>query len=152
MTAKVQGSSSIVLNAGDRNCVIELKSPASGGNFYKYFPYSSQVKPIHGVYLFFVIVFLIGGVWGCYKFGKNERQADGIVYRELEMGQREADVTSAVDVETTEGWDESWDDDWGGEIREVKSSTSRVRAGNGSANGHRSKSSDKEGWEDNWND
>lgn len=102
------------------------------------FPYASQVKPIHGVYLFLATVFLIGGVWACYKFGKDVRHVDGITYQELEMGQTQADSTSVVDAEMAEGWDESWDDDWGDEIREVKSSPNRIQVGNGSTNGHQS--------------
>ncbi|PKI40582.1 uncharacterized protein LOC116196768 [Punica granatum] len=152
LTAKVQGSSSIVLNAGNGDCVVQLKSSTAGGSFYKNFPYASQVSPIHGVYLFFAAVLVIGGVWACCKFGKKERHVDGVPYQELEMGRTEADSTLAVDIETADGWDESWDDDWGDEIREVKPPPSKKRVGNGSPNGHKSKSSNKDGWEDNWDD
>lgn len=40
---------------------------------------------------------------------------------------------------------ESWDDDWSDETREVKSSPSRRQVRNGSANGHKSKSPNKDG-------
>lgn len=141
-----------MLNAGSGNCIVRLKQPTPGGNFYKNFPYLSHVLPIHGVYLFFATVLVIGVVWACCKFGKSERHVDAVPYQELEMSRTEADSPTAVDVEMAEGWDESWDDDWGDEIREVKSSPSQIRVGNRSANGHMSKSSNKDGWDDNWND
>ncbi|KAK4761986.1 hypothetical protein SAY87_029870 [Trapa incisa] len=152
VTTKIQGNSYIVLNAGDGDCVIKLKPPAPQSNFYDFLSNASEVKPIHGVYLFFATVLLIGGVWACCKFGKNERRINGVAYQELEMGRIQADSALADNVETVEGWDESWDDDWGDEIREVKSSPSRSWVGNGSVNDHKSESSNKDGGKSTWND
>ncbi|XP_030465695.1 uncharacterized protein LOC115684892 [Syzygium oleosum] len=143
--------SSLMLKAGDVTCSILVGVPVSAGNFFQQFPYATRVAPIHGLYLLLGLVITIGGVWACCKFGKPERRVDGIPYQELEMGQ--ADSTSANVVEAAEGWDESWDDDWGDEIREVKS-PSQGPEGNAAAkaNGFPSRSSNRIGWEDNWND
>ncbi|KAK3422731.1 hypothetical protein EUGRSUZ_G03139 [Eucalyptus grandis] len=78
----------------------------------------------------------------------EERRVDGIPYQELEMGQ--ADSASVNVVEAAEGWDESWDDDWGDEIREVKSPSRGPEGNAAKANGFTSRSSDRNGWEDNW--
>ncbi|XP_030534521.1 uncharacterized protein LOC115743734 [Rhodamnia argentea] len=151
VTADVGVCSSITVNAGNVHCNISMGVPVSGGNFFQQFPYATQVTPIHGLYLLLGMVVTIGGVWACCKFGKSERRIDGIPYQELEMGQ--VDSTSANVVEAAEGWDESWDDDWGDEIREVKS-PSQGPEGNAAAkaNGFASRSSDRNGWEDNWDD
>ncbi|KAK3422730.1 hypothetical protein EUGRSUZ_G03139 [Eucalyptus grandis] len=150
VTAEVGVCSSITVDAGNGHCTIPIfaRVPASEGNIFKQFPYNTQVTPIHGLYLLLGMVVTIGGVWACCKFGKPERRVDGIPYQELEMGQ--ADSASVNVVEAAEGWDESWDDDWGDEIREVKSPSRGPEGNAAKANGFTSRSSDRNGWEDNW--
>ncbi|KAA8539692.1 hypothetical protein F0562_026384 [Nyssa sinensis] len=82
ISANVGGSQSIVLSAGNGDCVIHMGSSAM----------------------------IMGGTWACCKLGKTGRNLDGVPYQELEMGQPES--LSAMNVETAEGWDQGWDDDW----------------------------------------
>lgn len=55
--------------------------------------------------------------------------------------------SSAVNLETAEGWDQGWDDDWD-EENAVKSPGGR-HIGNISANGLTARSN-KDGWENDW--
>ncbi|KAF8028211.1 hypothetical protein BT93_E0958 [Corymbia citriodora subsp. variegata] len=157
-TAEVGACSSITVKTGNVQCIIGARVPASvgprvppsEGNVFEKFPYATQVTPIHGLYVLLGMVVTIGGVWACCKFGKPERRVEGIPYQELEMGQAES--TSINVVEAAEGWDENWDDDWGDEIREVKSPSQGPGGNAAKANGLASRSSDRNGWEDNWDE
>ncbi|KAK4436443.1 hypothetical protein Salat_0808000 [Sesamum alatum] len=98
------GISSILLNVGNQDCVIEI-----GASVPQDF-YTTYLTPINGTYLFFVAAIFIGGTWACCKVVKRRRHLDGVPYRELEMGQQESDPSFFS--ETHEGWDQNWDDDW----------------------------------------
>lgn len=56
--------------------------------------------------------------------------------------------TANHDIETADGWDEEWDDDWDG----TKAGKLPQQNGNASLNGHTSRSSVTNGWENNWDD
>ncbi|XP_059668142.1 uncharacterized protein LOC132313409 [Cornus florida] len=141
-------STNIVLHAGNAECVIDMGPSVAEGNFFQRLPsYYKQVTPIYGAYFLFLIALIVGGTWACCKFGKRRRQA-GVPYQELEMGLPES--ASAVHVDSVEGWDQGWDDDWD-EERAVKSPGGR-HVGNISANGLTSRSSNRDGWENDWDD
>ncbi|XP_022897395.1 uncharacterized protein LOC111411052 [Olea europaea var. sylvestris] len=102
-------SSKIILRSGNGNCVLDMDSSVSVENFLQQFSFCSrQVTPIYVAYFFFLLALLCGGTWACCKLKKRSRH-DGIPYEELEMGLPES--TSAVNGETSEGWDQDWDDD-----------------------------------------
>lgn len=82
--------------------------------------------------------------------GKRGRHADGVPYRELEMGHPDSPPGNS-NVETADRWDQGWGDDEWDEIKAVKSPRAR-RNGNVSTNGLTSRSSDRDGWENNWDD
>ncbi|KAL0452649.1 UNVERIFIED_CONTAM: hypothetical protein Slati_1243000 [Sesamum latifolium] len=106
------GSSSILLNVGNQDCVIQ-----TGASLPQDF-YTTYLTPINGMYLFFVAAIFFGGTWACLKVVKRRRHLDGVPYRELEMEQQESDPSFVV--ETPEGWDQNWDGDWD-EEKAVKS-------------------------------
>ncbi|PON50206.1 hypothetical protein TorRG33x02_315310 [Trema orientale] len=144
------GSSPVVLNAGNGTCVILLELPGHDNGFFKNLSnYADYATPLNGAYFLFFTVFIIGGVCTCCMLGKRGRHAGGVPYRELEMGHPDS-PSGDGDVETAERWDQGWDDDWD-EIKAVKSPRAR-RNGNVSTNGLSSRSSDKDGWENNWDD
>ncbi|KAA8517543.1 hypothetical protein F0562_017827 [Nyssa sinensis] len=137
----------IVLNAGNGDCVLQTGPLVYGGNILKQLPsYYKLVTPIYGAYFLFLIALIVGGTWACCKFRKRKRH-NGIPYQELEMGLPEA--ASAVNVDTAEGWDQGWDDDWD-EEKAVKSPGGR-HVGSVSANGLTSRTSNRDGWENDWN-
>ncbi|CAI9758836.1 unnamed protein product [Fraxinus pennsylvanica] len=142
-------SSKIILSSGNGNCVFDLNSSVSVENFlWQFSSYSRQVTPIYVAYFFFLFALLCGGTWACCKLKKRSVH-DGIPYQELEMGLPES--TSAVNVETAEGWDQDWDDDDWDEETAVKSPGGHnIRSI--SANGFTSRSSKKDGWDDDWDD
>ncbi|XP_059666847.1 uncharacterized protein LOC132312480 isoform X2 [Cornus florida] len=148
ITTNRGGTKSIVLNAGNGNCTIQMGSSAPGNNFYKHFQsYAIYVTPMHSAYVIFSTGIIICGIWACCKLGKGERHLEGVPYQELEMGQPGS--LSTMNVET-EGWDQGWDDDWD-EEKAVKSPGGN-RVGNGRANGRSSRSSDNDGWGNDWDD
>ncbi|PSS23880.1 Dentin sialoprotein [Actinidia chinensis var. chinensis] len=139
----------IELNAGKEMCKLHVGPYPAKGNFLQRLPsYYKQVTPIYGAYLLFLIALVVGGTWACCKFRKRRRQDGGIPYQELEMGLPES--ASAVNVDSTEGWDEVWDDDWD-EDKAVKSPGGR-HIGSISANGLTARSSNRDGWERDWDD
>ncbi|CAI9782338.1 unnamed protein product [Fraxinus pennsylvanica] len=142
-------SSKIILSSGNGNCVLDMASSVSVENFLRQFSfYSRQVTPIYVAFFFFLLALLCGGTWACCKL-KKRRRHDGIPYKELEMGLPES--TSAVNVETSEGWDQDWDDDDWDEDSAVKSPGGHnIRSI--SANGLTSRSSKKDGWDNDWDD
>ncbi|KAF8402484.1 hypothetical protein HHK36_010569 [Tetracentron sinense] len=148
-SADVGESPTIVLNAGNGDCVLQIGQSISE-NFFQRFPsYATRLTPIYGAYFLFLTALIVGGTWACCKLGKRGRQGDGRVpYQELEMGQPES--VSAVNVDTADGWDRGWDDDWD-EEKAVKSPGGH-HVGNVSANGLTSRSSNRDGWEIDWDD
>ena len=144
----VSKNSELVLSAGNGDCVLPLNRPVSEGNFFLNLPsYDELVTPVNGAYFLIVTVVIFGGSWACCMF-RNRRRHDGIPYQELEMGLPES--MAATEVETAEGWDQGWDDDWD-ENKAVKSPVGR-HVSNISANGLTARSSNRDGWENDWDD
>ncbi|GMH26384.1 hypothetical protein Nepgr_028227 [Nepenthes gracilis] len=137
------GSTKILLNAGNDDCVLHLERPISLGNFIKRLPSDLKLlTPIYGAYFLLAMTLIAGGVWACCKFRRRKRHGE-IPYQELEMGMPE----SSINAETAEGWDLGWDDDWD-EDKAVKS-PGPSHPGSISANGLTSRSANRDGWE-NW--
>ncbi|KAF8397041.1 hypothetical protein HHK36_018679 [Tetracentron sinense] len=140
----ISENATIVLNAGNVDCELDVRLPVSEGNFFNWLPYATRVTPIYGAYFLFLTAMIVGVTWACCKLGKRERRGDGgVQYQELEMGFPES--VSANNVDTANGWDEGWDDDWD-EENAVKS-PGGYHVGNVSANGLTSRPSNKDGWE-----
>lgn len=155
INTNVGGGQSVVLNAGNGDCVIHMGSPAPEDNIGYHIPSdptyvkrATYVKPMHGAYLLVLIVLISGGACACFKLRKRERHLDGVQYQELEMGQPES--LSAVKAETGVGWDQDWDDDWD-EEKAVKS-PGRKHISNGQPNGHASRPSNDDGWGNDWDE
>ncbi|XAR68711.1 hypothetical protein NMG60_11000060 [Bertholletia excelsa] len=146
-------SGKLFLKAGNMTCTLSMEPPLSGGNlslsgggFLQQLPsYYKQVTPIYVAYFFFLIALVVGGTYACCQFRKRRRRQDGVPYQELEMGS-----SLAVNLETAEGWDAGWDDDWDEEMA-VKS-PGGGHTGNISANGLTARSSNRDGWENDWDD
>ncbi|XP_007033526.2 PREDICTED: uncharacterized protein LOC18602214 [Theobroma cacao] len=144
----VSESSRLVLSAGNGDCVLPVDLLVSEGNFFLNLPYYDKlVTPVNGAYFLIVTVLIFGGSWACCMLRKRRRH-DGIPYQELEMGLPES--MAAIEVETAEGWDQGWDDEWD-EDKAVKSPVGRHVA-NISANGLTARSSNRDGWENDWDD
>ncbi|KAL0359105.1 UNVERIFIED_CONTAM: hypothetical protein Sangu_0759900 [Sesamum angustifolium] len=86
------GNSSILLNVGNQDCVIQTGASVPQGF------YTTYVTPINGTYLFFVAAIFVGGTWGCFKVVKRKRHLDGVPYRELEMEQQESDPSFVIET------------------------------------------------------
>ncbi|KAL0382218.1 UNVERIFIED_CONTAM: hypothetical protein Scaly_0509100 [Sesamum calycinum] len=136
------GNSSILLNVGNQDCVIQTGASVPQGF------YTTYVTPINGTYLFFVAAIFVGGTWGCFKVVKRKRHLDGVPYRELEMEQQESDPSFVI--ETPEGWDQNWDDDWD-EEKAVKSPGGQ-HIGKVSENGASLEYIDTTQWGSDWDD
>ncbi|XP_047316410.1 uncharacterized protein LOC124920055 [Impatiens glandulifera] len=110
--------------------------------------YYEQMTPIYGAYMFFAVAMIVGGIWSCCKFIRKRRQEGGIAYQELEMAALpETDSNVAVGSVAAAGdWDEDWDDDWD-EENAVKSPVVSI-----SSNGLTARSSNRNGWEKDWDD
>ncbi|CAK9144464.1 unnamed protein product [Ilex paraguariensis] len=148
ITSSMGKSSKIVLNAGNKDCVIHMETPDYKREFFKKISfYSKQITPIYGAYFLLLVTLIFGGAWACCNLRKR-RRLGGVAYQELEMGLPES--ASAVNVDTAEGWDQDWDDDWD-EDKAVKSPGGH-HVGSISANGLTSRSSRKDGWENDWDD
>lgn len=151
ISANVGVGSSFVLNAGDGDCTIHTGALAPQFNFYQQFPsYGTYATPINGAYLLIVISIVVGGTFACCKLRKTDRHLDGVPYQELEMGNSTIPVSTNVDVEAAEGWDQDWDDDWDDD-KAVKSPGGN-RLNGKSTNGTISKSTDSNGWGNDWDD
>ncbi|KDP21645.1 hypothetical protein JCGZ_03316 [Jatropha curcas] len=146
IVANIEGSPSIIINAGNGKCIIHIGSLKGDSEFYKQF--TTHLSPIYGAYFLFFIVLIAGGTWACCKIGKNEQQVDGARYQELEMA--EPANNSVNDEEMAVGWNQDWGDDCE-EPWEAKSTNAHQNE-NHSANGHTSRTSDKGGWENEWDD
>ncbi|XP_022935129.1 uncharacterized protein LOC111442092 [Cucurbita moschata] len=134
----------LILDAGNGECVLYRSPLVSGENLFLHLPSFDQLAtPVNGAYFLILAVLIFGGSWACCKF--RRRQAGGIPYQELEMALPES--SSAVNVETADGWDQGWDDDWD-EENAVKSPGGR-HIGSISANGLTARSN-KDGWENDW--
>ncbi|KAL5738961.1 hypothetical protein ACOSQ2_028141 [Xanthoceras sorbifolium] len=139
-------SPKVILNAENGECLLHMAPLESEENAFLHLPsYDKLVTPINGAYFLILSVLIFGGTWACCKFRKRKWH-DGVPYQELEMALPES--VSAATVESAEGWDQVWDDDWD-EENSVKS-PGGPRVGNISANGLTSRSSNREGWENDW--
>ncbi|KAF9595766.1 hypothetical protein IFM89_003508 [Coptis chinensis] len=138
----------ITLNTNPGGCVLNTGVIVSEGNFFQRIPsYANLVTPTYGAYFIILVALVVGGTWGCCMLRKKRRRGTGEVpYQELEMALPES--ASAVNVDAAEGWDEGWDEDWDQE-RAVKSPG---HVGNLSANGLTSRSTNRDGWENDWDD
>ena len=123
----------MVSNIPDENFILRLPS------------YDKILTPVNGAYFLILMVLVFGGTWACCACRKKHRNE--VPYQELEMALPES--ASATNVESAEGWDQDWDDDWDVNVA-VKSPA--ALAGSISANGLTSRSSNKDGWENNWDD
>ncbi|XP_031271326.1 uncharacterized protein LOC116129748 [Pistacia vera] len=145
VSAVVGASLSIVVNAGNGDCVIYMRSSV----FKKLSIFSTQGTLVYGACLLFLTVLIVGVTLACCcKSRKSRLQSNGVAYQELEMGKPE--TISAEDLEKQEDWEDGWDDEWD-ESKAVKSPVAH-RLGNVSANGLNSRSNDKHKWEKNWTD
>ncbi|XP_039001829.1 uncharacterized protein LOC120128143 [Hibiscus syriacus] len=148
MTVDEPGS--IVLTAGNGDCILPLDPNVSNTYFFSKLPsYDKLLTPVNGAYFLIVAVVILGGSWACCIFRKRRQHEDGMPYQELEMGMPES--IAATDVETTEGWDQVWDDDWD-EDNAVRSPLGRNVITSISASGLTARSSSRDGWEDDWDD
>ncbi|KAL5569643.1 hypothetical protein UlMin_026218 [Ulmus minor] len=144
-------SPSVMLNAGNGKCTIQLESPAPNNRFFKSLPYDmGHLTPIHGAYFLAFTALIVGGTWACCMLGKKGRQGDGVPYQEIEMGRPDSPLGN--NVEMTDRWDQGWDDDWD-QMKTVKSPRAHQN-GNPSVNGNSltSRSSDRDGWGNEWDD
>ncbi|KAE8696281.1 Detected protein of unknown function [Hibiscus syriacus] len=139
----------LLVSAGNGDCVLRMNPLASKGNPFLNLPsYEKLLNPVNGAYFLIATVLVFGGSWVCCMLSKK-RRPDGIPYQELEMGLPES--MAATEVETAEGWDQGWDSDWD-EDKAVKSPMGRRNVPNISANGLTTRSSNRDGWENYWDD
>ncbi|XP_038990650.1 uncharacterized protein LOC120113630 [Hibiscus syriacus] len=142
----VDEPSSIVLTAGNGNCILPLDPNVSNTLFFSKLPsYDKLLTPVNGAYFLIVAVAILGGSWGCCIYRKRRQHDHGIPYQELEMGMPES--MAATVVETTEGWDQVWDDDWD-EDNAVRSPLGRNVTTSISANCRIARSSSRDDWDD----
>ncbi|KAK1437177.1 hypothetical protein QVD17_02963 [Tagetes erecta] len=132
------------------NPTTSVDAPTSQNKFLDQLTvYSKQVTPIYGAYLAFLVALIIGGSWALCALRKR-RAGNGVPYQELEMGPTEA--STAVDVETAEGWDHEWgDDDWD-EGEAIRSPGGGVQAKSISSNGLTTRATKKDSWDADWDD
>ncbi|KAI4355992.1 hypothetical protein L6164_000046 [Bauhinia variegata] len=141
----LSGNTNVTLNAGHGDCGLQIGTPIPEGKFFMRLPsYEQLVTPVNGAYFLIISVIVFGGTWACCQCRKKKRH-DGNQYQELEMALPE----SGTNVQTADGWDQGWDDDWDEDMA-VKSPGKHV--GSISANGLTSRSSNKDGWENNLDD
>lgn len=144
-----RGSLTIVLHAGNENCTIHKGAVVPEDNINLQYPtFDTYITPINGAYVLFASALIIGGTWTCFKSWKGRRaRVDGIPYQELEMGQ--SDLVLSVNVENSEGWDQSWDDDWDEEkgVESASGNSGRSITGNGNIS-----RSNSRGWRNDWDD
>ncbi|XP_010529209.1 PREDICTED: uncharacterized protein LOC104806162 [Tarenaya hassleriana] len=144
----------IVLDAGHGECVLHTDPLAQSGEstMFIHLPsYEKLVTPINGAYFLIFSVLVFGGTWACCSFCKKRRAGGGVPYQELEMsgGSGLEAQSGGHDVETAD-WDESWDDDWD-EGNAVKS-PGGARNLSISGNGLTARGSNRDGWENDWDD
>ncbi|KAI9074281.1 hypothetical protein K1719_043766 [Acacia pycnantha] len=137
----------LTLRAGQGKCELPLSTPVPEAGIFSHLPpYEKVLTPVNGAYFLIVAVVIFGGTLGFCKLRKKRH--DGVPYQELEMALPES--VSATNVEVAEGWDQDWDDNWDEDVA-VKS-PGRAHAGSISANGLTARSSNRDGWENNWDD
>ncbi|KAL0916197.1 hypothetical protein M5K25_013689 [Dendrobium thyrsiflorum] len=146
----------IVLSSGKgKDCVLQYKKSTSDWFNYPQIPsYAAQVRPLHGAYLLFATITIVGGTWACCKFGKKEKIVDaGIPYQQLEMATHTQSASLPANEVPADSWDENWDDDWDDEEAVVRT-TAKQPTENAPSNGLSSKSANpnKDGWEIDWDD
>uniref|UniRef100_A0A6M2EFA4 DUF7356 domain-containing protein n=1 Tax=Populus davidiana TaxID=266767 RepID=A0A6M2EFA4_9ROSI len=136
----------MILNAKNGDCVLHLDPLESQANFFMNLPsYDQLITPINGAYFLIITVVVFGGTLACCMCRKGRPEAR-IAYQELEMAMPESGV--ANDFETAGGWDKVWDDNWD-EENAIKSPAARHSA-SVSANGLTSRTPNKDGWENDW--
>lgn len=146
ITQSSSQSTQLTLNAGKGDCVLHMVTHIPDGNSFLRLPsYDKILTPVNGAYFLILMVLLFGGTWAFCACRK--KRTDEVPYQELEMALPES--VSATNVEAAEGWDQDWDDDWDDDVA-VKSPATRT--GSISANGLTSRSSNKDGWENSWDD
>ncbi|KAA3479966.1 protein TonB isoform X1 [Gossypium australe] len=146
----ISETSELKLSAGNGDCVLHMNPLVPEGNFFLNLPYYDKLlTPVNGAYFLIATVVILGGSWACCMFRKGRRHDGGIPYQELEMGLPES--MRATEVETAEGWDQGWDSDWD-EDKAVKSPMGQRQVPNFSANGLTARSSNRDGWENEWDD
>lgn len=139
-------STEVILNAKNGDCVLHLDPLESQANFFLNLPsYDQLITPINGAYFLIITVVVFGGTLACCMCRKGRLEV-GIAYQELEMAMPESGV--ANDFETAGGWDKVWDDNWD-EENAIKSPAARHSA-SVSANGLTSRTPNKDGWENDW--
>ncbi|KAL9315192.1 hypothetical protein ACSQ67_016193 [Phaseolus vulgaris] len=145
ITRSSSESTQLTLNAGKEDCVLHLVHIPED-NFVFHLPsYDKVLTPVNGAYFLILMVLMFGATWVCCACRKKRQ--DEIPYQELEMALPE--TASAANVGSAEGWDQDWDDDWDDNVA-VKSPA--PLAASISANGLTSRSSNKDGWENTWDD
>ncbi|KAK1399747.1 hypothetical protein POM88_009610 [Heracleum sosnowskyi] len=146
----VRGGSSIVLHAGNENCIIHMGAVVPKDNINPQFPtLEAYITPINGAYVLFASILIIGGTLACFKSWKGRHtRLDGIPYQGLELS-GQSDLVSSGNVENAEGWDQRWDDDWDEEkgVKSASGTSGRSSAGNGNISRYSS-----DGWRNDWDD
>ncbi|KAI9074887.1 hypothetical protein K1719_043116 [Acacia pycnantha] len=113
----------LTLRAGQGKCELPLSTPVPEAGIFSHLPpYEKVLTPVNGAYFLIVAVVIFGGTLGFCKLRKKRH--DGVPYQELEMALPES--VSATNVEVAEG--------------------------SISANGLTARSSNRDGWENNWDD
>ncbi|CAJ2670992.1 unnamed protein product [Trifolium pratense] len=141
-------STELTLDAGKGDCVLHAATLVPEQSFFLRLPsYDKILTPVNGAYFLIFTLLVFGGIWGCCCMFRKKRH-DEVQYQELEMALPES--VSATNVESAEGWDQVWDDDWDDNAAVI--SPAVRHAGSISANGLTSRSLNKDGWEDNWDD
>eukprot|EP00249_Psilotum_nudum_P008214 c21124_g1_i1 orf=472-2166(-) len=151
--AKHAGSSKLNIKAGNYDCTIEIPTDyiknLAQRNFFQAFPYPSIITPMVFVYMLVFIFVGVAAVWLWCRYGRKKRHGDSVKYQELEIGLSNQEKLGKMEEETLDGWDEVWDDDW--EDTEAARSSSRP-VQNLSCNGLAARRTNKDGWENNWDD
>ncbi|XP_014498320.1 uncharacterized protein LOC106759587 [Vigna radiata var. radiata] len=145
ITRSSSESTQLTLYAGKEDCVLHLLHKPENNFFLRLPSYDKVLTPVNGAYFLILMVLMIGATWVCCAFRKKRQNE--IPYQELEMALPES--AAAAHMESAEGWDQDWDDDWDDNVA-VKSPA--ALAASISANGLTSRSSNKDGWETNWDD
>ncbi|CAL1378409.1 unnamed protein product [Linum trigynum] len=149
---QVGKSDQVILKAGNAECVLHMDpgliQTSQAGNFVFRLPsYNKLLTPVNGAYLLILTVVLFGVIWGCCCLFRKGRVAQGeLPYQELEMAAPDNELPN--DLETAEGWDDGWDDDWNDD-NSVKSPAVR---GSISGTGLTARSSNRDSWDNNWDD
>ncbi|KAL3834753.1 hypothetical protein ACJIZ3_009489 [Penstemon smallii] len=109
LPSTTRGNSAISLNVGNGDCIIHTGVVVPQGLYL----YTNYLTPTNGTYLLFVTALFIGGTLACCKLRNRERHLNGVPYKELEMRQKESNVSSFTIGTPESNWDQNWDvEDW----------------------------------------